>query len=165
MSELLREARSFESEAGEKICPQERPSFHLTPRAGWMNDPNGFIFYKGMYHLFYQYYPYRSAWGPMHWGHAVSSDLLHWSFLPAAMAPDEVYDHDGCFSGSSVTLPDGRLMLMYTGERKEEMPDGRETDIQTQCLAFGDGTDFIKYEESRVKWFGPSGGRKQGGLP
>ena len=150
MSELLREARSFESEAGEKICPQERPSFHLTPRAGWMNDPNGFIFYKGMYHLFYQYYPYRSAWGSMHWGHAVSSDLLHWSFLPAAMAPDEVYDHDGCFSGSAVTLPDGRLMLMYTGERKEEMPDGRETDIQTQCLAFGDGTDFVKYEGNPV---------------
>ena len=73
-----------------------------------MNDPNGFSFYNGQYHLFYQYYPYDSHWGLMHWGHAVSSDLLHWTYLPAALAPDEAYDKDGCFSGSAISLPDGR---------------------------------------------------------
>jgi len=150
MSEILREARSYETEVGRKIKAHERPDFHLTPRVGWMNDPNGFIFYKGEYHLFYQYYPYKCMWGPMHWGHAVSSDLLHWSYLPAALAPDEVYDHAGCFSGSAIALPDGRLMLMYTGVRKEETADGEAADIQTQCLAFGDGTGFVKYEGNPV---------------
>lgn len=154
MSELLREARRYEAEAGKKIAGQERPGFHLTPEAGWMNDPNGFIYYKGMYHLFYQYYPYKCMWGPMHWGHAVSRDLLHWSYLPAALAPDESYDRAGCFSGSAVALPDGRLMLMYTGVRKEvadkEATDKEATDVQTQCLAFGDGTDFVKYEGNPV---------------
>ena len=150
MSELLREAREYEAEAGRKIKQQERPCYHLTPQAGWMNDPNGFIFYKGMYHLFYQYYPYKCMWGPMHWGHAVSRDLLHWSYLPAALAPDEIYDRAGCFSGSAAVLPDGRLMLIYTGVRKEEAADGEVIDIQTQCLAFGDGTEFVKYEGNPV---------------
>ena len=84
-----------------------------------MNDPNGFSCYGGKYHLFYQYYPYDSIWGSMHWGHAVSSDLLHWTYLPAALAPDSVYDKDGCFSGRALELPDGRHFLMYTGVVKE----------------------------------------------
>lgn len=84
-----------------------------------MNDPNGFSYHNGMYHMFYQYYPYESKWGPMHWGHAVSRDLLHWEHLPAALAPDEPYDRDGCFSGSALTLPDGRQLLMYTSVVKE----------------------------------------------
>ena len=84
-----------------------------------MNDPNGFIYYRGAYHLFYQYFPFASQWGPMHWGHAVSKDLLNWEYLPAALAPDQEYDRDGCFSGSSIELADGRLLLMYTGVRKQ----------------------------------------------
>ena len=80
-----------------------------------MNDPNGFIFYKGMYHLFISIIRTNACRGPMHWGHAVSRDLLHWSYLPAALAPDEIYDRAGCFSGSAAVLPDGRLMLIYTG--------------------------------------------------
>ena len=82
-----------------------------------MNDPNGFIYYKNRYQLFYQYYPYSSTWNSMHWGHAVSDDLLHWEYLPAALAPDRYYDQDGCFSGSAVEMPDGQLLLMYTGSR------------------------------------------------
>lgn len=89
-----------------------------------MNDPNGFSYYNGEYHLFYQYHPYASYWGPMHWGHAVSKDLLHWRYLPAALAPDESYDKDGCFSGSAVEMDDGRHLLMYTGVVEEELPDG-----------------------------------------
>ena len=69
-----------------------------------MNDPNGFSWYGGRYHLFYQYHPYDSHWGPMHWGHAASADLLHWEYLPAAMAPDMPYDSEGCFSGSAREL-------------------------------------------------------------
>ena len=95
--------------------------------------------------MFYQYYPYESKWGSMHWGHAVSKDLLHWEYLPAALAPDEKYDKDGCFSGSAVVLPDGRHLLMYTGVVKEHQADDVFCDVQTQCLAVGDGVDYEKY--------------------
>jgi beta-fructofuranosidase len=149
-SQTLREARKYE-EATEKMIPAEnRPDFHLSARVGWMNDPNGFSYYKGQYHMFYQYYPYDSNWGPMHWGHAVSTDLLHWEHLPAALAPDELYDRDGCFSGSAVSLPDGRHLLMYTGVLREHQPGGGWLDVQTQCLAVGDGIDYEKYEKNPV---------------
>ena len=115
MSQVLRDARRYEEEKEVSVSGMERPAFHLSARVGWMNDPNGFSYYMGQYHLFYQYHPYDSHWGPMHWGHAVSRDLLHWSYLPAALAPDRSYDRDGCYSGHAVTMPDGRQMLMYTG--------------------------------------------------
>ena len=107
----------------------DRP-VHLPARIGWMNDPNGFSYYDGVYHLFYQYNPYDTKWGPMHWGHAVSEDLLTWEHLPAALAPDEPYDDlNGCFSGSAITLPDGRHLLLYTGvgQRAAQNPDGTMT--------------------------------------
>ena len=150
ISQTLREARKFE-EASEKLIKKEdRPAFHLSVRTGWLNDPNGFCWYQGKYHLFYQYHPYSSQWGPMHWGHAVSSDLLHWEYLPAALAPDEFYDRDGCFSGSAIELPDGRHLLMYTGVSKERQKNGSFCDVQTQCLAVGDGMDYEKYENNPV---------------
>ena len=117
MSQVLRDARRYEEEKDKLIDAGDRPAFHLSARVGWMNDPNGFSYYDGQYHLFYQYHPYDSHWGPMHWGHAVSEDLIHWTYLPAAMAPDRPYDRDGCYSGSALTLPDGRQMLMYTGRQ------------------------------------------------
>ncbi len=144
ISQMLLDARRYEEDAGNRIAEMERPAFHLTPRAGWMNDPNGFCLYKGQYHLFYQYYPYASRWDSMHWGHAVSSDLLHWDYLPAALAPDRYYDQNGVFSGSAVELPDGRLLIMYTGVRIEDRSVHPYRDVQTQCLAVGDGIDFEK---------------------
>lgn len=141
----LQAARDYEAKAGAEIATGLRPGFHLSARAGWMNDPNGFSYYQGLYHLFYQYHPYDSHWGPMHWGHATSRDLLHWSYLPAALAPDQPYDGAGCFSGTAVALPDGRHLLAYTGVREERGPDGVLRQIQTQNLAFGDGLDYEKY--------------------
>ena len=119
MKHKLLFARAYEKEAAELIPDEARPLFHLTPYTGWMNDPNGFSFYGGKFHLFYQYYPYETVWDDMHWGHAVSTDLLHWTYLPAAMAPDKPYDDFGCFSGSAIETPDGKHMLLYTGVRKE----------------------------------------------
>jgi len=150
ISQTLREARRYEETFGKMIAEGERPAFHLSARTGWMNDPNGFCFYGGRYHLFYQYYPYDSHWGPMHWGHAVSEDLLHWEYLPAALAPDESYDRDGCFSGSAAVLPDGRHLLMYTAVVRERRPNGGFHEIQAQCLAVGDGADYVKYEKNPV---------------
>ncbi len=92
MSQALRDARAYEEEREALIKPVDRPTFHLSTRVGWLNDPNGFSWYDGQYHLFYQYHPYDSHWGPMHWGHAVSADLLRWRYLPAVLAPDMPYD-------------------------------------------------------------------------
>jgi len=136
---LLQKARKYEAEEAEKIASEERPAFHLTPRVGWMNDPNGFCLYQGKYHLFFQYYPYSCIWGPMHWGHALSSDLIHWEALPAALAPDSKNDKGGCFSGCGIETEDGSLALVYTGVKKI-----KNKNIQIQCLALGDGRDFKK---------------------
>ena len=149
-SELLEKARTFERENTNKVEEAKRPGFHLSVQVGWMNDPNGLSYYNGEYHLFYQYHPYASYWGPMHWGHAVSKDLLHWRYLPAALAPDESYDKDGCFSGSAVEMDDGRHLLMYTGVVEEELPDGTKKGVQTQCVAIGDGVNYEKYEGNPV---------------
>src|SRR6476469_8429244 len=76
-----------------------RPQIHFSPKTGWMNDPNGLVFYSGNYHVFYQYYPDSTVWGPMHWGHATSTDLLHWQHQPIALYPDSI---GYIFSGSAV---------------------------------------------------------------
>ena len=141
-------ARAYEKEAGEQITSGARPRFHLSPYIGWMNDPNGFSYYQGQYHLFYQYNPYSTEWNAMHWGHAVSRDLLQWTYLPAALAPDAPYDSYGCFSGSAVELADGRQLLLYTGVRKEG--GEKEEEIQTQCAAVGNGLDYHKYGQNPV---------------
>jgi beta-fructofuranosidase len=92
-----------------------RPQYHFLPPANWMNDPNGLIHWKGDYHLFYQYNPNGPFWGTMHWGHAVSMDLVHWIDLPVALAPTPgSADEDGCFSGCVVDN-NGIPTLIYTG--------------------------------------------------
>lgn len=150
ISQTLRDVRKYEEITEKRIKEADRPGFHLSARVGWLNDPNGFSYYEGRYHLFYQYHPYSPYWGPMHWGHAVSDDLLHWEYLPAVLAPDQDYDQDGCFSGSAATLPDGRQLLMYTGVKRIQQADGEFCDEQTQCLAVGDGLDYEKYEKNPV---------------
>lgn len=149
-SEVLQKARDFEAHYGPHIPEAERPAFHATPTIGWMNDPNGFSFYKGVCHLFYQYHPYSNEWGPMHWGHLTTRDFLHWERLPAALAPDREYDAAGCFSGSAAELSDGRQLLMYTGVRRDRDEEGFIRDVQTQCIALGDGVNYEKCDLNPV---------------
>ena len=149
VSEELAKAREFEEKAEALIPDEIRPVYHFSPRCGWLNDPNGLSFYGGKYHMFYQYHPYDSFWGPMHWGHAVSKDLIRWEYLPCALAPDTDKDRMGCFSGSAVTTPDGKHLLMYTGCTEDET-DPEHRYIERQNIAIGDGRDYTKLEENPV---------------
>ena len=149
ISKMLQRARDFEK----KYLPftaSELPKFHVTGGIGWINDPNGFAPYKGEYHLFFQYYPYDTRWGPMHWGHVKTRDFIRWERLPAALAPDTDYDRGGCFSGGAIELEDGRHLLMYTGVRTVRRRNGKLDSFQTQCLAIGNGVDYEKFEQNPV---------------
>lgn len=141
MKDKLAEANQFIKENKQKINNLYRNRFHYSAPIGWINDPNGLVYFKGWYHIFYQYYPYSSERGVMYWGHAKSKDLIIWEDLPVALAPDKPYDIDGCFSGSAI-VKDDKIFLVYTGH-KEINNSQRET----QCLAYSDdGINFIKYD-------------------
>lgn len=148
MDKLIR-ARDYEKAHLADISAEERPVYHVTPAVGWMNDPNGFSYYKGKYHIFYQYYPYATKWGPMHWGHYTTTDFVRWEFLPAALAPDEDYE-TGCYSGSAVETKDGKHLIMYTAHLEKETENGENQIEETQCIAIGDGVDYVKYEGNPV---------------
>lgn len=127
-----------------------RLRYHLAPPVGWMNDPNGFSYYKDKYHLFYQFYPYNSSWGPMHWGHSSSSNLVDWEQQPTALLPEK----ELCYSGSGIVDGDS-LVLMYTGHVNISPGDDYN---ETQYLAYStDGINFEKYEGNPVLDYTPSG--------
>ena len=135
-----------------------RPNFHFTPKAHWMNDPNGMFYYKNQYHLFYQHHPYSSVWGPMHWGHATSKDLLHWTHQPIAIFPDAI---GTIFSGSAVvdslnTSGFGKpgqtpIVSIFTQHNMEGEKAGRK-DFQTQSIAYSvdEGKTWSKYANNPV---------------
>lgn len=131
-----------------KVPSEQRPVFHVTAPVGWINDPNGFSVYQNKYHMFYQYHPYSDVWGPMHWGHCTTYDFIKWEELPVAIAPDESFDADGCFSGSAIETDKGHI-LIYTGVCEKEA-DGKKQIYQNQCLAFGDGVNYEKSDNNPI---------------
>ncbi|MDL2318111.1 GH32 C-terminal domain-containing protein [Eubacteriales bacterium OttesenSCG-928-A19] len=146
MENKLRLANEFVEQNASTVNPLYRPVFHAVPPIGWINDPNGFGQYKGTYHLFAQFYPYKPIPGPMHWGHWTSADLVDWRWVSAAIAPEDPYDNLGCFSGTSIEDGD-RMIIMYTGVHRAE--DGHV--IQEQCIAeSADGVHFTKWAENPV---------------
>jgi len=127
----------------------QRPKFHYRPQRGWINDPNGLVYFKGRYHVFYQHAPAsETPWAqPMHWGHAVTEDFLHWQELPPALCPDREYDRSGCWSGTAV-VKDDVLYLFYASVTS---PEGSEEKIQTVSMAYSrDGIHFEKYSGNPV---------------
>ena len=139
-------AAAMEYEMKNEIDANHRPLFHVSPPVGWMNDPNGFSVYDGKVHLFYQYHPYSTEWGPMHWGHKVTKDMISWEQLPVAIAPDTVYDAEGCFSGTAIEK-DGEHILIYTSVMED--PDGGGV-LQNQSIAVGDGVIYKKLQSNPV---------------
>lgn len=142
--DLLKEAREYEEK--HSVPAKDRPVFHAAPPVGWMNDPNGFGVYDGEVHLFFQYHPYSTKWGPMYWGHLRTKDLVRWEDCKAALAPDSPFDKDGCFSGSAIQTDAGHV-LVYTGLTKDVV---NGTVQQNQCIAIGDGADYKKICENPV---------------
>ncbi|NJN33582.1 MAG: glycoside hydrolase family 32 protein [Saprospiraceae bacterium] len=137
---------------------QHRPVFHFTPPQNWMNDPNGMVYFEGEYHLFYQHYPDSTVWGPMHWGHAVSKDLMNWAHLPIALYPDKL---GYIFSGSAVvdkknTSGFGKkgqtpLVAIFTYHDMVSEKAGN-INFQTQGIAYSldKGRNWTKYAQNPV---------------
>ena len=133
-----------------------RPAIHYTPEKNWMNDPNGLVFYKGVYHLYYQHNPSGNTWGNMSWGHATSKDLVHWKEQPLAISTDAQQD---IFSGSVVVDKDNTsgfgtkenppLVAVYTSAYKDASP---HRGLQAQSLAYSldDGQTWTKYAGNPV---------------
>lgn len=151
----------FVSAAGFAQTPnldEHRPQLHFTPRKGWMNDPNGMVYYKGTWHLFFQHYPEGIKWGPMHWGHATSKDLMYWEEKPIALFPDSL---GYIFSGSVVfdekntsglgKKGDGPLVAIFTHHDPKKEKE-KTNDHETQSLAYSTdgGSTWKKYTGNPV---------------
>ena len=134
-----------------------RPKIHLTAPSNWINDPNGFIYYNGEYHLFYQYFPYECKWGTMHWGHATSTDLVNWKHHKIALYPTKEYDQNGCFSGTAI-IKDEELHLYYTAIKYDKFREGNihspydnESFEASQAkIVSKDGYTFNNYEDKKL---------------
>jgi fructan beta-fructosidase len=140
-----------------------RPQFHFTSRRGWNNDSNGLVFHKGLYHLYYQHNPYGIQWGNMHWGHAVSTDLVHWTELPVALYPQQF--GDWCFSGSAVV--DVNDTAGFQSGDEPPIVAAYTSTGRGECIVYSNdgGMTFTEYDgnpvvkhagrDPKVIWYGP----------
>ena len=135
-----------------------RPNYHFTPKVGWMNDPNGMFHYNGYYHVYYQHYPDGNKWGPMHWGHAISTDMVEWKEQPIALYPDDL---GYIFSGSAVvdlkntsgfgTGGQVPIIAMFTYHNMEiEKANGIDVESQAIAYSLDEGLTWTKYSGNPV---------------
>jgi fructan beta-fructosidase len=155
---IVNSSSKIKIDSSQKYKEQFRPQFHFSPEKKWMNDPNGMVYYQGIYHLFYQYFPDDIVWGPMHWGHATSTDLIHWEPKKIALFPDKF---GMIFSGSIVvdlkntsglgTLENPPMVAIFTYHDMDGEKAGR-TNYQTQGLAYSidAGETWLKYEKNPI---------------
>ncbi|CAL4927179.1 unnamed protein product [Urochloa decumbens] len=149
-----------------------RTGYHFQPPKHWINDSNGVMYYKGVYHLFYQYNPKGAVWGNIVWAHAVSTDLVDWVMLPPAIYPTAPFDVNGCWSGSATVLPDGTPAIMYTGidgENRQVQNVAYPKDLSDPYLrewvkpdynpviAPGPGINATAFRDPTTAWQGPDG--------
>lgn len=176
---LLTLSTAAYSQLKQAPAPQEphRPRYHFTPKAHWMNDPNGMVYYNGTYHLFFQHYPEGTKWGPMHWGHATSKDMVHWQEQAIALYPDSL---GMIFSGSAVVDinntsgfgKDGKTPLVAIFTHHNPVLEKQKSDkFQYQSLAYSldEGKTWTKYagnpvlpnpgitdfRDPKVRWYEP----------
>lgn len=135
-----------------------RPQFHFTPEEGWMNDPNGLVYYDGEYHMFYQHNPDSTVWGPMHWGHAISKDLVNWEHLPIALYPDSL----GYIFSGSIVIDENNTTGFQTGKEKplvaiftyhdmvKEKAGRNDRESQGIAYSLDKGRTWTKYEKNPV---------------
>ena len=135
-----------------------RPNYHFTPKVGWMNDPNGMFHYNGYYHLYFQHYPDGNKWGPMHWGHAISTDMVEWKEQPIALYPDDL---GYIFSGSAVvdlqntsgfgTGGQVPIIAMFTYHNMD-IEKAKGIDVESQAIAYSldEGLTWTKYSGNPV---------------
>ncbi|MGO1714249.1 MAG: glycoside hydrolase family 32 protein, partial [Ancrocorticia populi] len=155
MKEQLARAEAAVAALRETRNDRWYPTFHIAAPAGWINDPNGLSFFKDRYQVYFQHHPYSTQWGPMHWGHVSSTDMVTWKREPIAFAPSIEADRDGVFSGSAVPSPDGEtLYVYYTGHRWANGVNEDDGNDQVQCMATS--TDGINFEKHGVVVEGPA---------
>ena len=156
--ENKKESKEETSEVTAQSDTDFRPNFHFTPESGWMNDPNGMFYHNGYFHLYFQHYPDDNVWGPMHWGHAISTDMITWKEQPIALYPDEkgyifsgsaVVDHNNTSGfGEEGKTP---IIAMFTYHDPKGEKNG-EIGYQSQAIAYSldEGKTFTKYEGNPV---------------
>jgi len=132
----------------QSVSEPHRPLFHFSPPSHWMNDPNGLVYLDGEYHLFYQHYPEATVWGPMHWGHAVSPDLVHWKHLPIALYPDSLglifSDSAVIDKHNSAGFGKNAMIAIFTHHHMDMEKAGSNV-FQYQSIAFStDRADHLK---------------------
>lgn len=136
---MLVKANEFIKRNKDKVNQEFRLNYHYMAPIGWMNDPNGFSFFGNQYHLFYQSNPYDAKWDCIYWGHATTKDFIRWKDEEVALAPDQLYDAKGCFSGTAMEV-EGKHYLIYTAVHKEN-----NKEYQEQAMAVSD--DGINYRK------------------
>nr|XP_043627787.1 beta-fructofuranosidase, insoluble isoenzyme CWINV3-like [Erigeron canadensis] len=159
-------------ESPSKVSQPYRTAYHFQPSKNWMNDPNGPMYYKGIYHFFYQYNPYGALWGNISWAHAISYDLINWVHLDVALVPNEPYDINGCFSGSTTILSNGAPAILYTGSDTKKgqvqnlaFPKNISDPLLIEwvksshnpILSVPDGIDTSSYRDPSTAWMGADG--------